>query len=400
MESAESVAAAVKSASQRVMPFGGKTKAALCACDDSVIQLDMRALSGIVSYDPSEYLVSARAGTTIAELKSVLAERRQFLPFDPMFSQSGATLGGTVASGLSGSNRLLYGSLRDFVMEVQLVDGTGELARGGGKVVKNAAGFDLPKLVVGSYGRLGVLTEITLKVFPEPQATATLIVEFSNTEQTILAVQKLLAQPLPIAALDLACNSHSQTDSNSSGAIRVFARFAGPTSSMQEVLRRAAEIIGGSHTTIPESESEQRFWKSRAEGRFVNCESDQEDLMASRIPGDRIPVDNVSGVADGTSPALVRIATSLEGLAVLLPQLQRIPEVNCYHTAAGSTTWLMFRHESVRSALDELLAKLGLSAIAITGSYQQLQTYGDASWRAAARRIQQAIDPCDKFVAF
>src|SRR4029079_6930035 len=100
-------------------------------------------------------------------------QRGQYLPFDPKCVEAGATLGGTVASGLSGPGRFRFGGLRDFILGVRFVDGAGRLLRMGGKVVKNAAGFDLPKFFVGSLGRFGVLAEMTFKVFPRPQSART-----------------------------------------------------------------------------------------------------------------------------------------------------------------------------------------------------------------------------------
>ncbi len=148
-------------------------------------------------------MISARAGTTLAELSRVLAAEGQFLPFDPMLIDQSATLGGSIASGISGPCRLLYGGLRDFMLEVQLCDSAGREIRGGGKVVKNAAGFDLPKLVVGSYGRLGIITEATLKVFPKPPGNLTCHIKCSSLPAALDRGLKLLALPLPIAALEI-----------------------------------------------------------------------------------------------------------------------------------------------------------------------------------------------------
>src|SRR5207253_308179 len=131
-------------------------------------------LRGITEYDPSEFTFTAGAGTPVREIVAALAERGQYLPFDPMLADAGATLGGTVAAGLSGPGRFRFGGLRDFILGVQFVDGEGRVLRMGGKVVKNAAGFDLPKFFVGSVGRFGILTELTFKVFPRPVATRTL----------------------------------------------------------------------------------------------------------------------------------------------------------------------------------------------------------------------------------
>ena len=130
--------------------------------------LDVAGLTGIVDYDPAEFTVTARPGTTLFEIDAMLAANGQHLPFDPPRLGEAGTIGGAVAAGVTGPGGYAAG-VRDFVIGVRFVDGTGRLAAGGGKVVKNAAGFDLPKLMVGSLGRLGVFVELSLKVLPAPR---------------------------------------------------------------------------------------------------------------------------------------------------------------------------------------------------------------------------------------
>ncbi len=174
-----SVAALVDAvrATPRVIPVGAGTKPRLAQVADGVVRLSTKHLHGIIDYEPSEFTFTALAGTPLQEIMAVLAERGQYLPFDPLLAEAGATLGGTVAAGLSGPGRYRFGGLGDFILGVCFVDGEGRLLRLGGRVVKNAAGFDLPKFLVGSVGRFGVLTEITFKVFPRPAATQTLRLE-------------------------------------------------------------------------------------------------------------------------------------------------------------------------------------------------------------------------------
>jgi len=156
----------------RLLPVGAGTKPRLSAIDCP--RVSTAGLTGVTEYDPSEYTFTALAGTPIATIRSALKERGQYLPFDPLLVEAGATLGGTVAAGLSGPRRFRFGGIRDFILGVKFIDGSGNLLRMGGKVVKNAAGFDLPKFFVGSLGRLGVLVEITFKIFPEPRDWLTL----------------------------------------------------------------------------------------------------------------------------------------------------------------------------------------------------------------------------------
>jgi glycolate oxidase FAD binding subunit len=165
---------------QRLLPIGAGTKPRLSAIDCP--KVSTARISGITEYDPSEYTFTALAGTPIAKIRNALKERGQYLPFDPPLAEAGATLGGTVAAGLSGPRRFRFGGIRDFILGVKFVDGSGKLLRMGGKVVKNAAGFDLPKFLVGSLGRLGVLVEITFKVFPEPRDWLTVKLEACNFE--------------------------------------------------------------------------------------------------------------------------------------------------------------------------------------------------------------------------
>jgi glycolate oxidase FAD binding subunit len=175
------LAEAVRSAT-RVIAVGAGTKPRLSRVADDVVKISTARLRGIVEYEPSEFTFTALAGTPVREIASALAERGQYLPFDPLFAEAGATLGGTVASGLSGPGRFRFGGLRDFILGVRFVDGEGRLLRLGGKVVKNAAGFDLPKFFVGSLGRFGALAEITFKVFPRPAATRTLQLPAKNAK--------------------------------------------------------------------------------------------------------------------------------------------------------------------------------------------------------------------------
>ena len=161
--------------------------------------LDTRACSGIVSYEPSELVVTARAGTPLAELEAALAEKHQCLPFEPPHFGPGATVGGMVAAGLSGPARASVGAVRDFMLGVQLVNGRAELLTFGGQVMKNVAGYDVSRLMAGAWGTLGVLTEVSLKVLPVAPAEATLCFEFGQAE----ALTRLHAwggQPLPLSA--------------------------------------------------------------------------------------------------------------------------------------------------------------------------------------------------------
>jgi glycolate oxidase FAD binding subunit len=165
--------------------------------------LDVSGYRGIVAYEPTELFITARCGTPLAEIEAVLAEKGQMLAFEPPHfagaEGAGATLGGCVAAGLSGPRRQQAGAVRDFVLGVQVVDGTGQVLNFGGQVMKNVAGYDVSRLIAGSLGTLGVIGEVTLKVLPRPVAEQTL--SFDMTAAEVLGkLNQWGGQPLPISA--------------------------------------------------------------------------------------------------------------------------------------------------------------------------------------------------------
>jgi glycolate oxidase FAD binding subunit len=149
--------------------------------------LDTRTWTGIVSYEPSELVVTVRAGTPLAELEAELAGQGQCLPFEPphfrLIPGTGpATVGGMVSAGLSGPARASVGCVRDYVLGAQLLNGRAELLQFGGQVMKNVAGYDVSRVLAGAMGTLGVLTEVSLKVLPVAPAEATLVFELPQAE--------------------------------------------------------------------------------------------------------------------------------------------------------------------------------------------------------------------------
>jgi glycolate oxidase FAD binding subunit len=161
--------------------------------------LDVSALKGIASYEPSELVVSVRAGTALVDLEAALAEQGQCLPFEPPRFAPGGTVGGMVAAGLSGPARASLGSVRDHVLGVTLLNGRGEILTFGGQVAKNVAGYDVSRLMVGSLGILGVICEVSLKVLPARVAAATLRFEWDET-QALGQLRGWASKPLPIEA--------------------------------------------------------------------------------------------------------------------------------------------------------------------------------------------------------
>jgi glycolate oxidase FAD binding subunit len=159
-------------------------------------ELDMRALAGITSYEPSELVVTVRAGTSLAELEAALAEKGQCLPFEPPCFGGDGTVGGMVAAGLSGPARASVGAVRDYVLGATLVNGRAEVLSFGGQVMKNVAGYDVSRVLAGSLGTLGVIAEVSLKVLPVPPAEATLAFACSQADALRL-LNEWGGRPLP-----------------------------------------------------------------------------------------------------------------------------------------------------------------------------------------------------------
>lgn len=189
--------------------------------------LDTRQHSGIVNYDPTELVVTVRSGTPLVELLEALDQQGQMLPCEPPTFGGAATVGGMVAAGLSGPRRPWSGSVRDFVLGTKVITGHGKLMRFGGEVMKNVAGYDLSRLMAGSHGMLGVLTEVSMKVLPKPVCTHHLSLDLP-VEKALLKLAEWGQQPIPITA---ACHIDGQLRLRLEGGIGS--------------VRSAADRIGG-----------------------------------------------------------------------------------------------------------------------------------------------------------
>ena len=204
--------------------------------------LDTSAHSGIVSYDPTELVITARAGTTLREIGKALAEKKQMLAFEPPRFDGLATIGGIVASGLSGPRRQAVGSVRDFVLGASLMDGKGEVLSFGGQVMKNVAGYDVSRLLAGSLGTLGLILDVSVKVLPRPFAQHSL--QFNADEDEALRMLNTWGgQPLPI-----------------SGSCWHDGKLAVRLSGAQAAVDAAIVKMGGSE--LPDAEA---FWDSLRE---------------------------------------------------------------------------------------------------------------------------------------
>ncbi len=241
---------AVRSA-PRALVVGAGTKSRLARVSDEFTRISTAKLTGLIEYEPSEFTFTALAGTPVREIAAALAEKGQYLPFDPMLAEAGATLGGTVAAGLGGPGRWRFGGLRDFILGVRFVDGEGRLLRLGGKVVKNAAGFDLPKFFVGSAGRFGGLAELSFKVFPRPTSTRTLRLDANDDATKAKILTECAGSRWELDALDAAVAEPA-----------VYARLGGPVPALEAL---GAEILARFPGAILADEAARSFWRTIAE---------------------------------------------------------------------------------------------------------------------------------------
>jgi glycolate oxidase FAD binding subunit len=198
---ADGFAQTIRAASERgeVLSLRGSGSKAFYGnpCQGAV--LEVAGYRGIVQYEPTELVVTARAGTTLVDVEATLAEAGQMFAFEPPRLGPSATVGGCVATGLSGPRRPYAGSVRDFVLGVRMIDGRGTDLSFGGRVMKNVAGFDLSRLAVGSMGTLGLLLEVSFKVLPRPMEEVTLRFEMEEP-QAVEAMNRWAGSPLPMSA--------------------------------------------------------------------------------------------------------------------------------------------------------------------------------------------------------
>jgi len=223
---------------------GGSSKAFLGRASQGQA-IDVTGHRGIVEYDPRELVLTARSGTPLQEIEAALAEAGQMLAFEPPHFGDSATLGGTIACGLSGPRRPYSGSARDSVLGCKMLNGRGEILRFGGQVMKNVAGYDVSRLMVGAHGTLGMLLEISLKVLPRPAASIT-VTRVCSAAGAISSMSALLGKPLPV---DGACFHGEQ----------LYIRISGSAQAVQEARSKIAGDV------LPDADA---FWHALREHRL------------------------------------------------------------------------------------------------------------------------------------
>jgi glycolate oxidase FAD binding subunit len=337
-----------------LMVKGGGSKNALSAPRPEVTLVDLSKLAGMLEYQPAEFTFSALAGTSLAEIEAALAENNQFLPFDPPLVASGATLGGTVAAGLSGPGRFRYGGVRDFILGIAFVDGKGRLVRSGGRVVKNAAGFDLSKLMVGSLGIYGALVELSFKVFPQPAGTITLKASFPDLEHALESLVQVGNAPLDLYVLDLQPLPDETV---------LMARLGGPQETLLSRVDRLRKIIG--HGETIEGQTEVDLWWDERHFKWA-------------------PADY----------SLIKVPLGYRRV----PELDKIlsqSEASRRYSVGANLAWIAW--PGSLQVLGDFLSKLDLSGLVLR-SQEPAGRLGIRRGESFARKVKQALDPLERWV--
>ena len=221
--------------------------------------LDTRAYQGIVSYEPSELVVTVRCGTPMAELEATLAEKGQFLAFEPPHFGADGTVGGMLAAGLSGPARATAGAVRDYVLGVRFINGLGEHLTFGGQVMKNVAGYDVSRLMAGSWGTLGLITEVSLKVLPMPPAEATLMCAGVSQKAALELLHRWGGQPLPLNASAWVRDTTAEPVAD-----YLFVRLRGAVAAVQSaVTKMSADVMAlGAQVQVMDNASAAQDWRA------------------------------------------------------------------------------------------------------------------------------------------
>jgi glycolate oxidase FAD binding subunit len=256
-EAAEMISAAA--AEKKTLEiFSGGSKRRLGRFAPADLLFDISALSGVIDYDPAELVLTARAATPMKEIEALLAEKSQMLAFEPpdwrglLGGDGEPTIGGVLACNLAGPRRLRAGAARDFFLGFSAINGRGEIYKAGGKVVKNVTGYDLCKLQAGAYGTLSVLTEVTIKTMPRPEASCTLLLSGLADEAAIALMAQALNSPHEVSAA-----AHLPAGAAPEGAITAL-RLEGPIPSIAFRADALESLLGrGARLDGPESA---KFW--------------------------------------------------------------------------------------------------------------------------------------------
>lgn len=329
---------------------GGGTKSALAARPDGPI-LDLSGLAGIVAYTPEECTFTALGGTRLAVLEQTLAAHGQYLPFDPPLVAAGATIGGTVAAGINGSCRYRFGGIRDFIIGARIADGEGRVIHSGGTVVKNAAGFLLHQAMVGSGGTLGVIAEVTFKVFPAPEVHATVRAAAGDLATALTLMTRVQRARFDLEAVDITPPGH------------LVLRIGGAADAIDARVSALVTAVGG-RATVLRGDDDVAVWREAREFSWA-----RPDVPLVRVP-------------------------------VTLPQVRSLDHVLTgydgarRYTVAGNLAWISW--DGSLDDLAEILRGQGLEGRLVTGPVRA-PALGAVAANPFESRLRAVMDPCGRF---
>ncbi|WP_210104129.1 glycolate oxidase subunit GlcE [Neorhizobium galegae] len=384
-EEAAGMIRAAAEAGRRLSISGGNTRSGFGNRVDADAVLRSAAMSGIVAYDPAEMVMTARAGTPVAEIEDILLENNQMLSFEPMDhravmgTEGEPTIGGVFATNASGPRRILAGAARDSLLGIRFINGEGEVIRAGGRVMKNVTGLDLVKLLAGSFGTLGFLTEVTFRVAPRPQTEQTLIV--SGLEDDVGARAMALAMGLSVEVSGAAHLPESVRGRFLSGRLpdgaATVLRLEGLSASVPV---RAEKLTAALHRFGPvsrvEAEASAHLW---------------------------LQIRDVLPYADRSQKPLWRVSVSPGAGASLVAALRLEAGVDAFYDWQGGLVWMRMEADPEAALLRALIARFG-------GGHATLLRAGDtvrdqtpafepqpAPLAALSERVRQKLDPAGIF---
>lgn len=339
---------------------GGGTRAGLGRLSQTADTVSMRGLDGIVFYEPAEMVICARAGTPLAEVEALLAGRNQILPFEPpdhrrLYGSSGdPTIGAIAACNLSGSRRISVGAARDSLIGVRFVNGAGEAIKSGGRVMKNVTGLDLVKLSAGALGTLGALTEVTFKLLPKPETSATLVLQGLDDSRAVQALAQALGSPFEVSGA-----AHLPAGVGGDNA-RTLLRIENFEASVAYRIDELRKLVGGG--AVLDDAASRALWRDVGECAFFAAPDSRAIWRVSTAPS--------------RAPDMVRL-------------IQRTGAVAHFYDWGGGLVWLAV------DATGDARAKDVRAAVAVAGGHATLVRAPDEV-RAHADVFQPLSEPLMK----
>ena len=360
---------------------GGGTRLGVGRPVETPVVLSVARLSGITSYDPSELVMAARAGTPVAEVEAALAANNQMLTFEPLDhrpllgSTGEPTIGGVFAGNISGPRRISAGAARDNLLGVRFVNGSGEIVKSGGRVMKNVTGLDLVKLMAGSWGTLGVMCEVTFKVLPRPETAVTVAVSGLNDAQAAEAMAAAMAMSVEVsgaAHLPESVIGRFSADSLKGGPATVL-RIEGLAPSVEvRQDRLVSEMQRRGAVTVLEDGASSGLWRE---------------------------IRDVIPFADGSMKPVWRVSVAPSAGHQLVAALRLKTGVDAFYDWQGGLVWLRMEADAEEDLVRRYVKALGgghatlVRADAATRASVPVFEPQPAPLEALARRIKDQFDP-------